>query len=1372
MSDVFISYSRKDIAFAHILVDALKSNGLETWIDWEDIPPSADWLNEILRAIEAADTFVYIVSHNSKNSEVCSKEIQHAIENQKRLVPIVIHAEIKPEELPQNIAALNWIFFPDGEVLSLQTSGFQQAFDKLLSAIKTDLEWVKEHTRLQVRALEWQKNQYETSFTLRGRELIEAETWLAQTSEKKEPQPTSLQRQYVLESRKGADRRQRITLGAVSAGMLIAIVLAIVAVWQSKLASSNAQLAQANAQAESYARATAVAESHTRATAEYNAINQRATAEAASTEAVQQRDEALRQSKLALAGKLAAQSQLLFKDQLDLAMLLSVEASNTANTKEAQLSPRLALEYSPRLLQILSSKVVFERPFAISPDGQTLAIGECTKADNQSILPKCIQGQVVFMDLLTGQPTGQPLNLGQFSAGYLGYNKLDGGKTLILVGYSSIEIWDIYTRSLVGDYPTGQKEIRYYPTEAAFSPDGNLLAIGSCGDRSKGGDYNAYCNLGEIRLWDIQKRQLFGQPILAHDADVDALTFSPDSRILASASSSVVGSDLIGPIKLWEISAPSGSIKISGEPIQTSTVVDALAFSPDGRLIASGGSDHTVTMWDTASNQISGTQMMGHTNFVNALQFSPDGEILASGSWDDTLILWNVTERKPIGKPLVGHTSDVQKLSFSPDGQRLVSSDSKGTDMIWDTSSHFAGNPLGRGLTDTRGTTCYGCFGWTQAFSPDGNILAYSINNTIYLWDLQNNQPLGEPLLGHQADIRSLVFPPQGNSRTLVSASRDHATITWDLSTGKPIQKTGQDQEITIYHSSFSQDRSSMAYIAKNGSLVIISLPDGTKRQTLSLPSKNARTYDFALDQDASLVAALICERLADDQFCNGWSILTWDVVKGRPGGAVINGLSSVQTAFTLSPDGKLLAYALSQTGKILVVDSLTGKVHAEINPFPGIKSDAENLVFSPDGKLLAAIYSGDGPSVILWNSASSEPVGAPFLDQYNIGKPVFSPDGKILAWPLEGAPFLWDIANQKALGQPLKAGEAGGSLVFSPDGKQISIGGGWFSNSSNQVQIFDTSSGQPINEPLIGHAATIIGQSFNSTGQQLYTLSQDGTLDVWDFASGMLVSQPLKGYLASFVKVDLNPDGRQMALVACKIKPINDCVQSELWFQDTTTGDLSLQPLQLDGAVSMVRFSHNGKLLAISSGPKVIVWDAAAQETLFTIQDTEMDLNSMAFSPDDKVLATKSNRIILWDLANGEAIGAPINDKTGGSIGDSLAGTEDWGIAFSPDGRYLATTGSGSGSLLLVDIETGQPYGGLLLDPSNQLMTGMLLSVAFSPDGKTLASGSNSGIAILWSVDPEVWQELACTTAGRSLAPEEWAIYMPANDPYQPYCR
>jgi hypothetical protein len=117
MADVFISYSRKDIAFARLLHRALHNNEMETWIDWQDIPPSADWLAEVYEAIEQAETFIFIISETSAVSEVCSLEIAHATRHNKRLIPIVIN-DIDPTVVPPQLAALNWIFFRDSDAFS------------------------------------------------------------------------------------------------------------------------------------------------------------------------------------------------------------------------------------------------------------------------------------------------------------------------------------------------------------------------------------------------------------------------------------------------------------------------------------------------------------------------------------------------------------------------------------------------------------------------------------------------------------------------------------------------------------------------------------------------------------------------------------------------------------------------------------------------------------------------------------------------------------------------------------------------------------------------------------------------------------------------------------------------------------------------------------------------------------------------------------------------------------------------------------------------------------------------------------------------------------------------------------------------------
>ena len=89
MADVFISYSRKDIDFVHRVFDVLTARDRDPWADWQDIPPTADWLNEIYQGIEAADSFLFVISPDSVISEICTLEIEHAIKHNKRLVPIV-----------------------------------------------------------------------------------------------------------------------------------------------------------------------------------------------------------------------------------------------------------------------------------------------------------------------------------------------------------------------------------------------------------------------------------------------------------------------------------------------------------------------------------------------------------------------------------------------------------------------------------------------------------------------------------------------------------------------------------------------------------------------------------------------------------------------------------------------------------------------------------------------------------------------------------------------------------------------------------------------------------------------------------------------------------------------------------------------------------------------------------------------------------------------------------------------------------------------------------------------------------------------------------------------------------------------------------
>ena len=211
MAKIFISYSRKDIDFAKSLAEKLQENGFDYWIDWEGIPPTVDWWKEIEKGIEEADNFLFLISPDSAKSKVCSQEIDAAVKNGKRIIPIVVR-EIEWEDTPPQLGHLNYIFFS-------RDDDFNTAANKLIVAIQTDYEWAATHRRLQVKALEWERKNQEKSFLLRGKDLQDAELALTVNSSK-EPYPTDLQRRYVERSREFAKKLRVWIVTAVTVAII------------------------------------------------------------------------------------------------------------------------------------------------------------------------------------------------------------------------------------------------------------------------------------------------------------------------------------------------------------------------------------------------------------------------------------------------------------------------------------------------------------------------------------------------------------------------------------------------------------------------------------------------------------------------------------------------------------------------------------------------------------------------------------------------------------------------------------------------------------------------------------------------------------------------------------------------------------------------------------------------------------------------------------------------------------------------------------------------------------------------------------------------------------------------------------------------
>ncbi|OUC14339.1 MAG: hypothetical protein B0A82_12700 [Alkalinema sp. CACIAM 70d] len=201
MTDVFISYSRKDKPFVQQLHGALAQQQRDIWIGWEDIPIAADWWQAIERGIEAANIFLFILTPHSIVSTVCKQEIEHAVHCNKRLIPVVRDDQFDASLVHPALSRHNWLFFRESD-------DFQQVFRTLTQTIETDWEHVQQHTRLLVKAIEWERDR-DDSFLLRGKDLEASEQWYAE-SENKDPKPTELQHQYITKSRIVESANQRL----------------------------------------------------------------------------------------------------------------------------------------------------------------------------------------------------------------------------------------------------------------------------------------------------------------------------------------------------------------------------------------------------------------------------------------------------------------------------------------------------------------------------------------------------------------------------------------------------------------------------------------------------------------------------------------------------------------------------------------------------------------------------------------------------------------------------------------------------------------------------------------------------------------------------------------------------------------------------------------------------------------------------------------------------------------------------------------------------------------------------------------------------------------------------------------------------------
>jgi WD40 repeat protein/tRNA A-37 threonylcarbamoyl transferase component Bud32/Tfp pilus assembly protein PilF len=826
-------------------------------------------------------------------------------------------------------------------------------------------------------------------------------------------------------------------------------------------------------------------------------------------------------------------------------------------------------------------------------------------------------GQVVRLwDLASGQPLASlPVGTDVRSVAFSPDGQLlaAGGGAVGQTGI--VRLWDVATKSEKATLSDFAEPV----LAVAFAPDGKTLATGTTALEHGWGNpltrliwAKAGPRTGQVKIWDVEK----ATTLVTCDGQTGgilSLAFSPDGTTLAAG-----GWD--ASLRLWH--AESGQSQST--PMGFASYVWSVAFAPNGQLIAGGGKWDGRPELKTLLGSAETTVPSAHTAGITSIAFSADGKMLATASWDRTVRLKNVATGEEL-HTFKGHTSYVSSVAFSPDGEYLATGSWDGTVKIWYTRARLdqttsAGGEVG---------------GYCVSFSPDGHLLATSQSDSVTVWDLMSAElPVSLPghgqtlaafspdgrtlattgmsrvvklydvaswqelrtLEGHSGAVWALAYSSDGTR--LATGSQDATAKLWEVATGRELATFDGGLGGTVRSVALSPDGARLAaalHVKGEGKSMVKVWELATGKEQITLEAHRQYIECVAFSPDGHTMATG-----SHDTTAMLWDTNTWQAR------ATLKGHVESIYHLAFSQDGKTLATA-SWDGTIGLWNTAAGELLATLK---GHSGTVWNVAFSPDGKTLASgsSYQEATPEgfrraheVKLWHAASD--------DDVHVQARLMSADTG--SWR---AVFGGHSASVQTV-----ACSRNSDILASAD-------------SAGTLIVRDLSSGNEQNR-IAAHHKRISCIDISPDGSRVATASLDGSAKVWDLPAGR-ERLTLRAHGDRIDAVAFARDGKTLATGG-----VNESTTA-LW--DASSGQ-KLAELKGKDNVSCLAFSPDGSLLAAGSwGPtRVQLWDVAARSSVRTFTGHSWGITCVAFSPDGATIAAGGGfgdpTIRLWDVATGQ---------------------------------------------------------------------------------------------------------------------------------------